>query len=192
MSDAWTNKHKDYAGRGWIDKPSLFAETVITYFPATGKVLELGAGQGQDTRFFAEHGYEVVSTDLEQSALDLSKELPFENEAFDVVYAHLSLHYFDDATTKSLLAEIRRVLRPGGMLAFLVNSASDPEASMGVEIEPSYRRVEGVIKRFFTVQMAEAYTTQFEARLLDDQGETYKDIDKGVHNLIRYIGTKPE
>lgn len=212
MSDAWTDKHKDYAARGWIDKPSLFAETAITYFPKTGKVLELGAGQGQDSRFFAEHGYDVVSTDLEQSALDLSKTklpanlankvslrqvdlrepLPFEDSVFDVVYAHLSLHYFDDITTKDLLAEIWRVLRAGGVLAFLVNSASDPEASMGMEVGPSYRQVEGVIKRFFTIQMAETYVAKFETKLLDDQGETYKDIDKGVHNLIRFIGVRPE
>src|SRR5437667_4563648 len=115
MNTHWSNRHKTYATQDWINKPSLFAETAITYFPAKGKVLDLGAGQGQDSRFFAEQGYEVVSTDLEQIALqqsrsklsdalqqkvtiqklDLRDELPFKDETFDVVYAHLSLHYFD-------------------------------------------------------------------------------------------------
>ena len=74
MSDTvWQDLHKDYKNRDWIDKPSLFAETAITYFPSKGRVLDLGAGQGQDSRYFAEHGYDVVSTDLEETALEQSK-----------------------------------------------------------------------------------------------------------------------
>lgn len=120
---AWQELHKRYKEQDWINKPSLFAETAVTYFPAKGRVLELGAGLGQDSRFFAEHGYKVVSTDLEETALgqahaalsadikpnitlqklDLREELPFENASFDVVYAHLSLHYFDFETTRALV-----------------------------------------------------------------------------------------
>jgi SAM-dependent methyltransferase len=108
-------------------------------------VLDLGAGQGQDSRFFAEQGYDVVSTDLEESALeqsraklsnelkqnvtiqkvDLREELPSDDGSFDVVYAHLSLHYFNYETTVRLFAEISRVLKPGGVLAFFTNSVHD-------------------------------------------------------------------
>lgn len=212
MSDVWADKHKDvYAASDWIGKPSLFAETAITYFPKTGRLLDLGAGQGQDSRFFAEHGYDVVSTDLERKALDLSRSklpkelsekmvlqqvdlreaLPFESGSFSVVYAHLALHYFDAQATQRLLTEIGRVLKPGGVLAFLVNSTSDPEYATGQELEPDYYQLENMAKRFFTLQAAEAYASGFTVQLLDDQGETYKDMAKGVHNLIRFIGTKP-
>lgn len=72
MEEVWQNLHSNYQTQEWIDKPSIFAETAIQYFPSSGKVLDLGAGQGQDTRFFAEQGYDVVSTDIEPSALDLN------------------------------------------------------------------------------------------------------------------------
>src|SRR5689334_246732 len=108
MKEIWSDLHKTYSKKDWIDKPSLFAETAVTYFPKSGTVLDLGAGQGQDSRFFAEHGYEVTSTDLEEEALELSrakipkeltskvklqpvdlrKKLPFTDASFDVVYAH--------------------------------------------------------------------------------------------------------
>jgi len=213
MQNNWSDKHTaEYATSDWIDKPSIFAETAISYFPEKGKILDLGAGQGQDSRFFAEHGYAVTSTDLEQSALDLSKSklpheladkvdlrqvdlrerLPFADAMFDVVYAHLSFHYFSEEVTKQLLAEVKRVLRPGGMLAFLVNTALDPEADMGIEIEPNYRQIGQTAKRFFTIEMTKEYTMGFVAKVLDNQGETYKDRAKGVHNLIRFIGTKSE
>jgi ubiquinone/menaquinone biosynthesis C-methylase UbiE len=213
MNNAWSTKHKDnYAATDWINKPSIFAQTARTYFPKQGKVLDLGAGQGQDSRFFAEQGYEVVSTDLEQSALDLSKQklpahlepkvtlqnmdmqelLPFEDNSFDVVYAHLSLHYFTHQISKQLFAEIKRVLKPGGVLAFLVNSTDDPQYKTGPEIEPDYYDIENMAKRFFTAETAEAYAEGFTVQLLDNQGETYKDMAKGVHNLVRFIGTKPD
>ena len=213
MSDIWADIHKtNYAASDWIDKPSLFAETAITYFPKAGKILELGAGQGQDSRFFAGRGYEVVSTDREQSALDLctskltddllqkvtlqqvdiSKELPFENDTFDVVYAHLSLHYFDQATTEAAFHEIYRVLKPGGIFAFFTNSTSDPEYGTGEQLEPDYFRIENMAKRYFSVESAGRFARDFSVILLDDQGETYKDRAKGVHNLIRFIGAKKE
>ncbi|MFA5004279.1 MAG: methyltransferase domain-containing protein [Candidatus Saccharimonadales bacterium] len=213
MSNIWGNVHKNnYAKSDWVDKPSLFAETAITYFPKSGKVLELGAGQGQDSRYFAEHGYEVVSTDLEPTALeigaqklppelakkvtftqvDLHKELPFENELFDVVYAHLSLHYFDTETTHQLFGEVHRVLKPGGVLAIFTNSTSDPEYKTGEEIEPDFFRIGEVEKRYFSVETMRPYVQYLEIKLLDDHGETYKDSAKGVHGLIRFIGTKPK
>lgn len=206
----WQDLHKDYKERDWIHKPSLFAETSITYFPAKGTILELGAGLGQDSQFFAGYGYKVTSTDLEETALekrvstlpedlkqritvknlDLREELPFADASFDVVYAHLSLHYFDRETTKRLFGEIYRVLKPGGVLAFLANSVHDPEYNTGKKLENDYFQIDKASKRYFSVDTARHFTKQFDAKLLDDQGETYKDRAKGVHNLVRYIGIK--
>jgi ubiquinone/menaquinone biosynthesis C-methylase UbiE len=113
----WSKLHAGYKKENWINIPSLFAETVIDYFPKSAKILELGAGQGQDARFFAEHGHRVYFTDISDSALnwgkakipqklknkitvlqlDLLEDFPFSDGSFDVVYAHLSLHYFDHA-----------------------------------------------------------------------------------------------
>lgn len=211
MSEIWQDLHQNYAGQPWIDRPSIFAETAVEYFPEQGKVLDLGAGQGQDSRFFAERGYEVVSADLEELALqqsraktpedlkpkisieqvDMRKDLPFKDGQFDIVNANLSLHYFDEATTKRIFAEIHRVLKMGGVLAFLVNSTSDPEYNAGRQLESDYFQVDKTAKRYFTVESARKFATPaFEPILLDDQGETYKDRAKGVHNLIRFIGKK--
>lgn len=210
MSDVWANLHKNYQKQSWINQPSIFAQQAVEYFPSSGKVLELGCGQAQDGRFFSERGYDVVSTDVEESALklaqektsaknvhisfqnvDLREELPFENDAFDVVYAHLSIHYFDSETTTRLINEIERVLKPGGIFAFLVNSVNDPEYKEGKEIEPDYFQVKDAKKRYFSVDTARNFVAWFDVNLLDSLGETYKDGAKGVHNLIRYIGTKP-
>jgi SAM-dependent methyltransferase len=51
---------------------------------------------------------ETVETDAEH--------LPFEDESFDLVFGHAVLHHIPDL--KRAFAEFRRVLRPGGAIAF--------------------------------------------------------------------------
>jgi SAM-dependent methyltransferase len=209
---AWQEIHSHYKASDWIDKPSLFAEIAISYFPKSAHILELGAGQGQDSRYFAEHGFTVVSTDLEDSALELNKskipenikskievqkldlrgEFPFNSESFDVVYAHLSLHYFGRETMYVILNQITRVLKPGGIVAFFVNSTSDPEFGTGKQIESELFQIDGMTKRYFSLESARSFFAEYyDVILLDNFGETYKDAAKGVHNLIRFIGSKP-
>lgn len=211
MSNDWSDIHEKYSEQGWVDLPSLFAQDILQYFPANSSILELGCGQGQDGRYFASHGHSVLSTDNEQSALEKAEakvpnqirsrlkiqnldlsDLPFElvDESFDVVYAHLSLHYFDSLKTEKIFSEIHRVLKPGGILAFFVNSTSDPEYKQGELIETDYYRVDGMAKRYFSVQTAKDFATNFTPLVVDANGETYKDRAKGVHNLIRFIGRR--
>lgn len=206
----WKALHNRYKKQDWKDRPSLFAETALPYFSKQGTVLELGAGLGQDGRYFAEHGLDVISTDLEienivamretlphkiqqhycVQHIDLREPLPFGDASLEGVYAHLSLHYFDKETTERIFDEIYRVLQSGGVFAFFVNSTSDPEYNTGKKLEDDYFFIDDKPKRFFTVESAKAFAHRFTPELIDNNGETYKDQDKGVHNLIRFIGKK--
>ena len=208
----WDDLHRRYKEKDWIDKPNLFAQEVLKYFPDRARVLELGAGQGQDTRFFAENGHEVVSTDISDLALEesqskltpeladkvrllklnLEDDLPFEDGEFDVVYAHLSIHYFDEETTQRIIQEMHRVLRGGGVVAILCNSTSDPEYDSGEAIEPNYFLIDGKKKRYFSVESLERLMGKYKKILLDNSGKTHKDEAKGVANLIRFVGSKSE
>jgi SAM-dependent methyltransferase len=210
MNNSWNELHETYKEKDWVKVPSIFAEQAIDYFPKTGKVLELGAGHGQDSIFFASKGYEVVSTDIETmslneniavapediegkistAALDLAQPIEFTDESFDVVYAHLSLHYLDQSTTEKMFTDIHRILKPGGVLAFLVNSVEDPECGTGTRLEDDYYEIEGRAKRYFTKETAQRSAHIFTPLLMDDKGESLKDNAKDIHNLIRFIGTK--
>lgn len=80
------------------------------------------------------YGYTVVSADISKIALNVVKEfnnnvieidmqnpLPFDNNKFDIVFANLSIHYFDDKTTKNLMNEIKRILKKDGLFIGSVN-----------------------------------------------------------------------
>ena len=94
------------------------------------RLLEIGCGSGIDTMEFARHGAQVTATDITENAIALTDELaretglpvktiqasalklPFADDSFDCVYSYGVLHHFPDI--EIALAEIRRVLVPGG------------------------------------------------------------------------------
>lgn len=94
-------------------------------------LLEIGCGMGYDSLEFLKRGVRVSAIDLTESAARLSKmhfevagvtaesvqvgnalALPFEDAAFDAVWANGVLHATGD--TRRAIAEVRRVLKPGG------------------------------------------------------------------------------
>jgi len=94
-----------------------------------GRILELGCGPGRYAALLSSLGFDVVGVDPASFPLwdeikarrnvELidgikAEELPFPDAAFDHVACVSALLYFDDAD--KALAEIRRVLKPGGRL----------------------------------------------------------------------------
>ncbi|HVO55437.1 MAG TPA: class I SAM-dependent methyltransferase [Solirubrobacterales bacterium] len=89
----------------------------------------------------AELGVEVVTVTTE------AEQLPFEDESFDLVFGHAVLHHIPDLDRA--FAEFRRVLRPGGTIAFAGEPSryGDRLAALpkrtGVLVAPAWRRLTG-------------------------------------------------
>ncbi|MFE3449883.1 class I SAM-dependent methyltransferase [Nonomuraea sp. NPDC059194] len=97
-------------------------------------VLDAGCGQGTQALRLAERGHDVTGVDASRDLLDLLPpgriravhadlaELSslFEPASFDVVLCHGVLMYFDDPG--SLLTDLARLVRPGGLLSLLVRN----------------------------------------------------------------------
>jgi len=110
---------------------------VVDFAAYRGKrLLEVGCGVGIDLVRFAEGGAIVTGVDLAEVSIDLARKnfeqrglkadlrvmngeaLQFEDNSFDVVYAHGVLQYTAD--TQQMVNELYRVLRPGGEAIFMV------------------------------------------------------------------------
>jgi SAM-dependent methyltransferase len=99
------------------------------------RILDAGCGSGPLAAELVARGADVVGFDGSPVMIDLARRrlggtvpltvhdlaepLPYEDESFDVVVASLVLHYLED--WDGPLAELRRVLRPGGRLVASVN-----------------------------------------------------------------------
>jgi ubiquinone/menaquinone biosynthesis C-methylase UbiE len=114
-------------------RPS-YPEAAVTWMtgsaPAT--VLELGAGTGKLTELLHRAGHDVLATDplpemlarLPQRApvrhvVAAAEHIPLRSRSVDAVVCGQSFHWFDHDLA---LAEIARVLRPGGVLALAWNT----------------------------------------------------------------------
>lgn len=97
------------------------------------RVLEVGCGWGELAEWIArDTGAEVVATDLSPRMVELARgrgidaqvadvqDLPFADDAFDVVVAAWMLYHVPDLDRA--LGEITRVLRPGGLFVSATNS----------------------------------------------------------------------
>ncbi len=200
----WRKKIPKYLSEDWSNQPSSFVQIVASHIVAPAKVLELGTGAGQDGLWLAKKGYEVLLTDGDDVAfdqikkraieavnlqiLDLTNTFPFENHSFDVVYAQLVLHYFDDEMMHSIIKEIKRVLKPSGILACMVNSKSDPEYDEKLEDSQGLINVGGLIKRYFTVETFKPFVKDFRPIVFDENGRTPKDDVVNTSDMIQFIG----
>jgi SAM-dependent methyltransferase len=121
-----------YAGAGTREDARVpLVDAVVTAAPQ--RVLEVGCGWGELARWIArESGAQVVAIDLSPRMVELALEqgvdariadvqdLPFANGDFDLVVAAWMLYHMPDLDRG--LAEIARVLRPGGTLVAATNS----------------------------------------------------------------------
>jgi SAM-dependent methyltransferase len=133
MSEVWNKIYKSdstFFGK----EPSNFALLCLNHMKTNNakRVLELGAGHGRDTTFFASNGIEVDALDysviavdildrirkekrltIKPRILDVKSPLPFQDCFFDAVYSHMLLNMrFSLDQLHFIFSEITRVLKP--------------------------------------------------------------------------------
>jgi SAM-dependent methyltransferase len=137
---------------GWQERRTSFGAVAVEYaalrpgYPADAvsfllgdrprRVLDLGAGTGLLTDVLLAAGHEVVAVDLSEPMLDQlrarlpqvatavggAEAVPLPDGAVDAVVAGQAAHWFDPVPAA---AELRRVLRSGGVVGFVWNTRDE-------------------------------------------------------------------
>jgi len=115
-----------------------------------------------------------------------AEQLPFEDESFDLVLGHAVLHHIPDLDRA--FAEFRRVLRPGGMVAFAGEPSryGDRLAALpkraGMLVAPVWRRLTGASRR--AVPEAE----QSHGHALEGEVDVHAFAPADLRKLLRDSG----
>ena len=130
-----------------FDKIPTYLNTPYQYYfhlleekSGQSKLLEIGAGMGENTSSLLDMSFKVTSTDISSKSVEVMRnrfskysnfsvevadmeKLPFNNESFDVVCSAGSLSYGDNDT---VLNEIHRVLKPDGAFIAIDSLNNNP------------------------------------------------------------------
>lgn len=91
------------------------------------RLLEIGAGPGRDSKFFQDHGLDVVCTDLSPEMVRLCRQkgltayemdflsLDFSEGSFDAIYALNCLLHVPTKNLPDVLKKLQSLLQPGGL-----------------------------------------------------------------------------
>ena len=135
FAEAYAAETENNLVNAYYARPAMLA---LAGDVAGRRILDAGCGAGSLSAALRERGAVVTGVDASAGMLtlarrrlgddvalhvvDLSDHLPFDDDAFDDVVASLVLHYLED--WGPTLAELRRVLRPGGRLIASVDHPS--------------------------------------------------------------------
>ncbi|MFD8590048.1 class I SAM-dependent methyltransferase [Streptomyces sp. NPDC059637] len=148
----WQEVHRANPGM-YGPEPSGPARHAAGVFRDAGasRVLELGSGDGRDALYFARSGFTVHAVDFSPAALerlaaqavgaglpvtttvhDVRRPLPLADGSVDAVFAHMLLCMaLSTSEIHDLVAEVRRVLRPGGIFVHTVRHTGDAHYGTG-------------------------------------------------------------
>ena len=147
------------------------------------KIVELGAGLGRDTLFFAKKSIHVSALDYSSTAIkiinkkteenklsnlisakifDVRKKLPFENNSIEACFSHM-LYCMALSTTelKYLNSEICRILKPGGINIYTVRHTGDGDYKNGIHIGEDLYENDGFIVHFFSEKKVRQLSNEF-------------------------------
>ena len=126
-------------GEEWLEDPSAYLVKrthleLLQLIPSRGQlILDAGCGPGTYGVILAQEGNDVIGVEISAKATGIAKQradekkvkflplvgdlerLPLKDNTFDTCFCGWVLHHFPDTDTS--VAEIKRVLKPGGKIA---------------------------------------------------------------------------
>ena len=167
-------------------KPSIAAVKALKSFKEQNikNIVELGAGLGRDTIFFAQNSIKVEALDYSNESIksitnkskklnlgdfinpktfDVRKKLPFKDNSIEGCYSHmLYCMALSNSELESLNNEICRILKPGGINIYTVRHIDDGDYKNGVHIGEDLYENDGFIVHFFSKEKVNQLSKGFK------------------------------
>jgi SAM-dependent methyltransferase len=186
------DQQSQYWEKNFLSKPEMFGlepskaaiNTLKTFKEKKiKKIVDLGAGLGRDTIFFAKNSINVEALDYSPAAIkiinkkslehklsnfistkifDVRKQLPFEDSSVDACFSHmLYCMALSTSELKYLNSEICRILKPGGINIYTVRHTGDGDYKNGIHIGEDLYENDGFIVHFFSEKKVRQLANEF-------------------------------
>lgn len=186
----------DFLKDNWMEKYINEIEKV-----EDKKAIDLGCGLGQDTKWLLDRGFDVLSCDISDTALEKLKELvpnsktmqlnvkeklPFDDNSIGLINANLSIHYFNMKDTMEIFNDIYRVLKPNGLFIGRVNSDKNEGyvKETTKEIEENFYYDYDRYYRLFNKEQFDIFTKGWKIIVLNENITVRLDRKKALWEFI--------
>ena len=172
-------------------EPSISAKKALNFFKEKkiNNIIELGAGLGRDSIFFAKNNIKIQALDYSSSGIkiinhkikknnlsnyistklfDVREKLPFKDNSVDACYSHML--YCMALTTKDLEKlnnEIHRILKPNGLNIYTVRHTNDGDYKNGKHIGEDLYENDGFIVQYFSEEKVNSLLKGFKKITLE-------------------------
>jgi len=172
-------------------EPSISAKKALNFFKEKkiNNIIELGAGLGRDSIFFAKNNIKIQALDYSSSGIkiinhkikkdnlsnyistklfDVREKLPFKDNSIDACYSHML--YCMALTTKDLEKlnnEIHRILKPNGLNIYTVRHTNDGDYKNGKHIGEDLYENDGFIVHYFSEEKVNSLLKGFKKITLE-------------------------
>lgn len=163
--DAYSAPDWDFYRRSGVDTAAFLAGIAKNYFSDAGsiRVLEWGCGPGRVIRHLQTSlgaAAEIYGSDYNQATITWCREnfpsitfvlnglgppLPFEPDFFRFIYSISVFTHLSESISQQWVAELRRIVRPGGILVVTTNGDALQKKMLPDELE-AYR-TSGIVIR---------------------------------------------
>jgi ubiquinone/menaquinone biosynthesis C-methylase UbiE len=140
-------------------------------------MLDFGAGSGNITKDYSRvfgipaeniygldlishYGDELPPEDLQMFYYD-GKHIPFNDRTFDLIISHQVMHHVENI--EEIIVELKRILRPNGIILFREHNCEDVETQVLIDIEHALYR--------------EVIHPQMDKKYLMEYPEFYRSLD---------------
>ena len=167
-------------------EPSISAKKALNFFKEKkiNNIIELGAGLGRDSIFFAKNNIKIQALDYSSSGIkiinhkikkdnlsnyistklfDVREKLPFKDNSIDACYSHmLYCMALTIADLQKLSNEIHRILKPNGLNIYTVRHTNDGDYKNGNHIGEDLYENDGFIVHYFSEEKVNSLLNGFK------------------------------
>ena len=179
--------------KNFSNKPEMFgleasisAKKALNFFKEKkiNNIIELGAGLGRDSIFFAKNNIKIQALDYSSSGIeiinhkikrdnlsnyistklfDVREKLPFKDNSIDACYSHmLYCMALTISDLQKLNNEIHRILKPNGLNIYTVRHTNDGDYKNGKHIGEDLYENDGFIVHYFSQEKVSTLLNGFE------------------------------